>query len=613
MFLTSIRIRNYRSIVDSEDIRIERLQALVGENGTGKSNILTAINAFLSAGAGGIKEQNFYSINEPIVITSTFTQLTNEERKTIRRYLIGDKLILEKHLALATDETVGKIKVSGEYHGYIANPKDWWLSMEGVNEEKGARPNWKEIAEEHGILEYVQKPDGRVDKASYGKGLEQLLLERDDIEFDEPVLGETQALGYPSVLLAHLPQFYLLPAITDYSDEIDRRSSSTVFRKLMGDLGDRIIKLDPKYKEIEEALDKIDSLLNPKEQVEAEGTDVVGRLTVLGTIEAELRESIRSVMPSVEKVSLNIELEGTRELFSRGVQLGIDDGKMTDVLDKGHGLQRCVVFGLLKTLIKNEQGGLVSEDKQSQVSPIILAIEEPELYIHPQLQRLVYGVLKTFASTTGTHDQVIYSTHSPAFVDVWDYHRIGVVRKESVEIGTKVHQCEEGVLGTGDEKKDFQLLNSFGIDKNHMFFAKHTILVEGEQDKIAILATGRNLNLFTEFPEEIGFTIIETDNKEQMPKFQKMLNVFNLPYTVLLELDDKPESDNTNKRILDDLNGNICVKHPTRLEYLAGKDKHFKTTYHAKSFFSKEENLTTELKQIVKDIFTPTEKSTQPT
>ena len=132
MFLTSIRIRNYRSIVDSEDIRIERLQALVGENGTGKSNILTAINVFLSAGAGGIKEQNFYNINEPIVITSTFTQLTDEERKKIRRYLIGDKLILEKHLTLATDDKTGKTKVSSEYHGYMANPRDWWLSTEGV-------------------------------------------------------------------------------------------------------------------------------------------------------------------------------------------------------------------------------------------------------------------------------------------------------------------------------------------------------------------------------------------------------------------------------------------------------------------------------------------------
>lgn len=370
-------------------------------------------------------------------------------------------------------------------------------------------------------------------------------------------------------------------------------------------MGDRIIKLDPKYKEIEESLEKIKNLLNPTSQADSES----GRLKVLEGIEEELKAEIKYLMPPVEKVSLKVELEGTRELFSRGVQLEIDDGKMTDVLDKGHGLQRCVVFALMKTLIKNERGALLGgAGSQTETKPIILAIEEPELYIHPQLQRLVYGVLKTFASTTGTHDQVIYSTHSPAFVDVWDYHRIGVVRKQSVEIGTKVHQCEEGVLGTGDEKKNFQLLNSFGIDKNHMFFAKRSILVEGEQDKIAIIATGRSLNLFKEFPEEIEFSIVDTDDKGRMPHFQKVLNAFELPYTVLLELDGKPETHQSNKNIIDQLNGNMCVKIQSKLETLVGRTEHFKSTYEAKEFFSKEENLTAELKQKVKEIFTPTEK-----
>jgi hypothetical protein len=600
VFLSSISIKNFRSIVDSGNIHIERFQALVGENNCGKSNILHAINVFLTAGAGGIKEKDFYNATEKIVIASTFTNLTAEERKELRRYLIGDKIILEKHIFLEKDDKSQKSKVSAEYHGYLATPEDWWLSIEGVSEEKGNKPDWKAIAEEHGILEYVQTTDGKVNKASYGKGLEQLLLEKDNIKYKEPVLGETQALGIPQNLLARLPEFYLLPAVTDYSDEIDKRSSSTVFRRLMRDLGDRIIKLDPKYNEIEEALNKIDSLLNSG----ATRSGETGRLKVMDEMETALKNSIKGLMPSVKKVSLEVEIEGTGDIFARGIQLGVDDGKMTDVLDKGHGLQRCVVFGLLKTLILNERGGLVKSDNiPKQMKPIILAIEEPELYIHPQLERIIFQVLKEFASTTGTQDQIIYSTHSPSFVDVWAYHKIGVVRKDNVEIGTKVHQCKEGILAAGDPRKDFQLLNSFGLDKNRMFFSRHTVLVEGEQDTIAILATGRSMKLFNEFPEEIGYTVIETDNKEQMPKFQKLLNAFELPYTVLLELDNKEESEDSNKHVLEQLNGNKCVKHPQKLEYLIGKEKHFQTTYHAKRYFSEEKNLTDDLKNIVKELF----------
>ncbi len=603
MFLSSINIKNFRSIVDSGEICIDRFQALVGENNCGKSNILSAIDVFLTAGAGGVKEKDFYNTTGKIVIASTFTDLTPEERKQLRRYLLGDKLILEKHLIVAQDVKTQKAKLSTEYHGYLAQPKDWWLSTDGVIEEKNtARPNWKAIAEEKGIIEYVQAADGKVNKTSYAKGLEQLLLERDDIEYDEPTLGETQALGIQQNLLAQLPDFYLLPAITDYSDEVDKRSTTTIFRKLMGDLGDRIIKLDPRYKEIETALSTIDSLFNPKQTDDNE----IKRLEIMGKIEGALRDSIKALMPSIHNVGLKVEIERTKDIFSRGIQLSVDDGVPTDVLDKGTGLQRCVVFGLLKTLIKNEQGSLITVSGQlAQAKPIILAIEEPELYIHPQLERIIFNVLKEFASTKGTYDQIIYSTHSPAFVNVWEYHKIGVVRKENIETGTQVHQCLDGVLGSEDERKGFQLLNSFGIEKNDIFFAKHIIIVEGSQDKIAIIATARSLGLFKDLPEEIEYSIVTTESKGNIPKFQKLLNAFNLPYTVLLELDGNDKTHKQNAPILAELNGNKCVEHPSKLETLGGKGSHFNNDYQAKQYFSDDKNLTEDLKQIVRDIFTP--------
>ena len=173
MKLSALRIKNYRSIVDSGEIRIEPFQVFVGENNAGKSNILRAIDVFLAAGAGGVQESNFFDKTQPIVIASTFTGLAPEERKSLRPYLIGDKLVLEKHLSLQSDEKTGRTKIETEYHGYVAKPKDWWLSVDGVIDEKGSRPNWQQVAEEHDILDYVQK-DGKVTKASYEEGLRRL-------------------------------------------------------------------------------------------------------------------------------------------------------------------------------------------------------------------------------------------------------------------------------------------------------------------------------------------------------------------------------------------------------------------------------------------------------
>ncbi len=600
MKLSNLHVMNFRSIVDSGDITIESFQVLVGENNVGKSNLLRAIEIFLTPGKVGLDKNCFFCTSEPIVITATFIDLSTQERKDLRKYLLGNKLIVEKRIS-CEELSDGKLAISAEYHGYESNPTDWWLSTKKVNQEKGSRPDWKQIAEDQGILRYMQDENGRVNKATYEKGLRKLLEERDDIQYDDPEPGKTQALGLQAFLVSRLPEFYLLPAVTDYSSEINRRSTSTIFRRLMGVLADRILRTDPRYTEVESAIQRLVELLNPADALSGESSKQ-RRLGTLENVEKVLLEKVARLMPTVQSIQLEVVIDDVKDFFSRGVALRIDDGVPTDVLSKGHGLQRCVVFGLLQALIANTKGTLLDTGSLdvSEAKTIILAIEEPELYIHPQMQRMVYRVLREFSET----DQVIFSTHSLSFVDVGEYHCIGVVRKASVVNGTRIHQCGEGVLGTPEEKKGFQFVNSFDLEKNMLFFAKHTILVEGKQDAIALVATGRKLHLFNEFPEEIGFSIVTTDSKEEMPKYQKLLNAFDLPFTIWLELDGNDESDTRNRVILDNVNDNKCVRIPTTLEDVLGHTGHFGSTFKAKKFFEKEDNINDALEEMAKDLFT---------
>ena len=45
MRLSKVSVKNYRSITAAIDVRLEPLQAIVGENNCGKSNILSPENA----------------------------------------------------------------------------------------------------------------------------------------------------------------------------------------------------------------------------------------------------------------------------------------------------------------------------------------------------------------------------------------------------------------------------------------------------------------------------------------------------------------------------------------------------------------------------------------
>jgi predicted ATP-dependent endonuclease of OLD family len=207
-------------------------------------------------------------------------------------------------------------------------------------------------------------------------------------------------------------------------------------------------------------------------------------------------------------------------------------------------------------------------------------------------------VLSDFSAT----DQVIYSKHSPAFVDVAKYESIAVTAKASVAEGTTINQCEPGTLDNKNERKDFQFFSSFGIEQNKMFFSQNIILVEGEEDVVGVLATGRHLGLFREFPEEIGYTLIPTQSKNEMPKYIKLLNGFGIPYTILHELDGTPDSDE-NKVIRDLCGNNKRVELPNRLEEAAGHQGHFRKLYSAMKFFENADNIAQPLKDAVAELF----------
>lgn len=588
MKLTELDVENFRSIKKLENFRVEPLQALVGENNSGKSNILRSIECFLSSGAAGVKPEDFHDRKSAMKIEVKFGGLSDQERRRLRPYLLDGHLTFQKKLSVDPDQG----KVTSEYHGYKAEPKDWWLSVEKILEKKGSRPKWDEIAEENGIIEYVRLEDGKVNKESYKKGVEKFLQEHDHVEYDEPKLCDAKAFGFQQVLLADLPKFFLLPAISDYSDEIDRRSSSTVFRRLMANLIDRIMTSDPGYEKIGKTFAELHQLLNPPAE-----DDRDRRPHSLREVETTLRDTVRRLMPGVRDVQMTVQIDQAKDVFSKGVALKVDDGVLTDVLLKGHGMQRSIIFSLLQMLMKSSGTG---ED-----SPIILAIEEPELYIHPHAQRRIYGVLKEFAGVLNgddsaeDFDQVLYSTHSPRFVDVSQYERIAVVRKNP-ETGTEVRQCEAGVLGIPEERKGFQLISSFDLKHNEMFFARHCILVEGREDEIGIIATLRKLRRIVDLPDEIGLSITPCSGKLNIPKFQKVLNAFGFSYGVLLELDGyKPESKRHSSTIIENLNGNSVAKVPERLEDLLGLGDHFDDQYHAKRFFSDPDNINQEMEELV--------------
>jgi predicted ATP-dependent endonuclease of OLD family len=188
---------------------------------------------------------------------------------------------------------------------------------------------------------------------------------------------------------------------------------------------------------------------------------------------SELEERVKKLYSSenlTELPELGASISETLERFAPGskLNLGWDELKPPDVLPpavratliednfegeisrKGHGLQRALIVTLLQhlaTLVpvelategSVEQETLISKPKgleSSRGPDLILAIEEPELYLHPSRCRYLADLLLQLAERPGVglgdSNQIIYTSHSPYFVDLHRFDQIRLVRKVSL-------------------------------------------------------------------------------------------------------------------------------------------------------------------------------------
>lgn len=576
------------------------MQALVGENNCGKSNILSAIDAFLSAGSGGVTEDNFFDKSKPIEIKCVFSDLNKDELKIWKKYLTNQGLTLIKVFTLTEDEKTQKKKIETEFHGFSSEPTLPHLSLQKI-EAAGAKTDWTKLVSDNSLPAYFLNGD-KATKASYTKGLERYLLEN-EVSYDTQTQTETHALGLKSNVIANLPKVFTLPAITNYKDETDSRKTNSIFNRLMAEITQRILKTDPKYVKLEEAITTITQLFNPSDAATPEPI----RFEKLDKIEIAITQIIKQLMPAVESIKIMTAAEEIKSVLTGSIEVHVNDGVSTEVIAKGHGLQRCLIFSMLQALIKSENGNLLDPPASAERKSILLIIEEPELYIHSQLRRLFFDTLEEFSKT----DQVIFSTHSSDFIDISNFYDICIVKKESVETGTKILTAKPNVKLT-DEKK-FKILTKINPSLNEVLFSKKIILVEGPEDKTAVVQCLIGLGKIKKRAEEIGFSIIECGGKKSIPDVQRILTAFDLPYRILHDLDIiegqedsvKKNHEADNSKIKELIGNNKIINFDPKLESILNRSQHFSNQYDALTFLMDTANHTEAFKTTISSLIEP--------
>lgn len=132
-------------------------------------------------------------------------------------------------------------------------------------------------------------------------------------------------------------------------------------------------------------------------------------------------------------------------------------GRYCSVNCMGRGMRSIYMLSLLETYETEEDRG---RD--------IIMIEEPEIFLHPKLQKISGDILYRLSK----YSQVIFSTHSANLLINFNSRQI-----RQVAIGT------DGFTEVGDHTDISNILDDLGYSANDLMNVNFVFIVEGKQDK----------------------------------------------------------------------------------------------------------------------------------
>lgn len=582
MIIQSVRVQNFRSIEDAI-LDCDRLTVLVGPNGAGKSCFLRALELFYTPNAT-YSPDDFYNREvetRSVIITVTFSELTDQERQDLQSHIDGDTLVVQKEITWPPSRT------SQRYYGSTRQNPDFLVVRQAATATE-KRAAYAALIESGN---YPELPRSLPSAAA----IEQTLAAWEQAHPDrcQRVRDTGQFFGFREVGQARLERythFILVPAVREAAEDATEGKG-----KVLSELMDLVVR---------SALARSEEFRLFQEEIQSKYAALVDptRLVELRNLADQLSETLRTFVPQAS-VELTWQQAMLPELRAPNAAVRlIEDGFPAPVDRTGHGLQRAFIMTMLQHLARVRAQGEpgvppdaspAGSDNEGGAVPritlpdLILGIEEPELFQHPNRQRhlarvlmnLAYGSIPGVARRT----QVIYCTHSPLLVDLERFPQIRVVRKESADPGrprrTRVFQVGWDVLagsleaaygkdpgsytGEGLRIKAHTTMNPWA---NEGFFADVVVLVEGETDRAALLAVAvaKGLSL-----ESMGVCVIPCQCKNNLSKPAVIFSALGIPTYPVWDNDrGNPKAPADNRALL-----HLCGAEP--MDYPTGVHDRF--------------------------------------
>lgn len=467
MNIFKLKIKNYKSIKDSGEIEIDnRIMAFIGQNNAGKSAILDAIQCVFPSVKKVVSKSDFHKgTHDNIEITVWFNGLTDD--------YIEDKLFSDAIFKLV--DRARKLEDDNE-----TKAENAWKKVEETREQKLAEAKeLYQIADDSMCIKLVITNADKMGTKYY---------------VDADSVKEIKEIELKKIL----PILKVIPAIRDPKNE-STAGANSYLKELISMLDDDMAT-----------------------SISIAGNDTVSYRQLNDIIAEESAKRCKSISSSItEYYNEAIGVNEFEVIVSSDVNISKGTTYYTKILDKstniesdilncGTGYQSMIILSILEAYVKLAQ-------KRTEY---ILIIEEPEVYLHPSLQRKMIDTLLMIS----LNNQVVFSSHSPITVGKMERHQIKLVKRESGE--AKLFDITVS-----------EVIEELGIRADDILVNKGIVFVEGKDDKAVIECILNKIHPGAS--DEIN--ILVTGNCENLKFFANaellINNKFDVPFLIIRDSD----------------------------------------------------------------------------
>lgn len=460
MKLEKIIIKNFRRISEAE-ITLASSSFVIGPNNSGKTTVIDAIDALLSLKTEKVSEADFRIADDEtrvdtIELTGVFIDISDDtaQSRGFKGRVIDGKFTYKKTYKLTA---VGKPKI--ESFTYPYKLKNEFQAVKKVQDLLDLGISTETIADRLGQTGVDYK---------LPKNWEKDFIEVLEYENTQEPIAEENPGGFPSNVNSKLPKVIRIPSLvstTDFEGK-DKGLLSECLSLLFEDL----LSQNTLATEIQDRLTELENQMKP----ETEGS-LIKQLT------NDVNCIISGVFPSCG-IEIKPNLQNLQDILKPKYEVSLFSNVKTKIDKQGTGLLRTTAFAMLR------YHSNLRTQKQLETRPILVAFEEPEIYLHPSAANLLRDTIYALGAT----DQIVCNTHSPWMIDLTQEP---LSLTKMITNADKTISCINYGLTSSfaklpaDDKLRVKMLQLFDDEISRVFFADRVIIVEGDTEILAIKNT----------------------------------------------------------------------------------------------------------------------------